>query len=216
MAIAGGSQAYGAIVSATDPANLLPSAFPTASTASVNWDVNGDGTADFQFQFRQPQGATGTFWQASIFELTPANLVLGYTSSITYAGRLEAGVPVASGGGNTFTHGFGSGSNKLVIASRYGTTNYGQFLPPNSTGFIGFKFAVGANTYNGWIEVKTGVNYGLSFIAAAYNDTPGGAIAAGQGPLAVPEPGTVASLAFGSAALAGAAWKRKKAAAQAA
>ncbi len=210
LAIAGGTQAYGAIVSVATPAAILPSAYPTTATAFSNWDVNGDGTADFQFAFRQPQGTTGVYWQADIYELATTNLVLGYTSSIVYTGRLEFGAPVAEGNGNTFTRGFGTTSNQLVIGSRYSGTPYGQFQPPNSTGYLGFKFAVGTNTYNGWIQVKTAQGYGLSFVDAAYNDTPNGAINAGQ--TAVPEPGTIASLAFGSAALAGATWRRKKAA----
>ena len=213
VAIAGGSQAYGAIVNVATPANILPTTFPPTATQSSNWDVNGDGVADFQFAFRQPQGATGVYWQADIYELSTSNLVLGYTASITYTGRLTAGTPVASGGGNTFTTGFGTNGNQLVISSKYSGTNYGQFQAPNSTGYLGFKFVVGANTYNGWIQVKTGQGYGLSFINAAYNNTPNGAINAGQ-TAAVPEPGTVAAVAFGSAALAGAAWRRKKAAKQ--
>jgi hypothetical protein len=206
LAIASGSSAYGAIVSANLPTNIFPASFPTGSTTTVSWDVNGDGINDFNFSFRQPESTTGVDWQANIYAFANS-AVLGYVGPyFPYAGRFTNGQAIAAGGGNTFQPGVAAGT-QIIIASIYAGTTYGQFQPPNSTGFIGFQFTVGANTFNGYIQLKTSRSFGIDFISAFYNDTPGGAITAGQ----VPEPGTLALLAFGAVGVAGAIAKRRKA-----
>ena len=206
LAIASGSSAYGAIVSANLPTDIFPASFPTGSTTTVSWDVNGDGINDFNFSFRQPESTTGIDWQANIYAFANS-AVLGYVGPyFPYAGRFTAGQPIAAGGGNTFQPGVAAGT-QIIIASIYAGTTYGQFQPPNSTGFIGFQFTVGANTFNGYIQLKTSRSFGIDFISAFYNNTPGGAITAGQ----VPEPGTLALLAFGAVGVAGAIAKRRKA-----
>ena len=134
--------------------------------------------------------------------------VLGYIGpSFPYAERLVNGNAVAPSGTNVFVAGVATPGKQVIISSIFGTTPYGQFQPPNSTGFIGFQFTVGANTFNGYIQLKVGRSFGIDFISAFYNNTPGGAITAGQ----VPEPGTLALLAFGAVGVVGAIAKRRKA-----
>jgi hypothetical protein len=207
LAIASGSSAYGAIVSASSlPTDIFPATFPTTSTTVVNWDVNGDSVIDFTFSFRQPQTA-GVDWQANMNALTNS-AVLGYVGpSFPYAERLINGQAVAPSGTNVFVAGLASPGKQVIISSIFASTPYGQFQPPNSTGFIGFQFTVGANTFNGYIQLKVGRSFGIDFISAFYNNTPGGAITAGQ----VPEPGTLALLAFGAVGVVGAIAKRRKA-----
>ena len=82
-------------------------------------------------------------------------------------------------------------------------------VAPGTFAFAGFRFNAADGTHFGW--VKLAVNAGLidfaNPIAAAYESTPGTAIAAG----AVPEPGTMSLLALGAAGVVGAVIKRRRA-----
>ena len=113
----------------------------------------------------------------------------------------------------TFSLQFGY-ENKRTAAS---------YFPVNTIGSLGFQFqGTDGALHDGWIELDN-VTYtsaanpgGLIFLAAAYNsvaDNAGGTIAAGlRGTNAVPEPGTLAALAAGAAALTGVGLKLRKAA----
>ena len=105
----------------------------------------------------------------------------------------------------------GANGSEAALGSRYNSTDYGQFLPPNSRGFLGLEFTVGANTFFGYIQVQVNRSPGagqpgFQFISAAYENTPGMAITAG----AVPEPGTLALLAFGAAGVVALQRRRKQ------
>jgi hypothetical protein len=205
LAIASGSTAYSDIVVVGTPADLLPSTFPTSTSIFTDWDINGDAIADFTFSFRQPEAAT-VDWQGNIFSYSAGNAVLAYLGPFfPYVTRLNNGDTVAPFGPNAFVPG-SAGGVQVIISSRYAGTDYGQFHPPNSTGFLGFQFTVGSDTFNGYIQFRIARDFGIDFISAAYNDTPGGAITAG----AIPEPGTVGLLALGAAGLAGVAIRRRK------
>lgn len=226
LAIAGGSQAYGTIVNVTIPANLTTTVGGTTTIA--NWDVNGDGTPDFQFQDRYPNadpngGAAGVVWQLRMNPATTAlastNNVIGYgaSSAFKYANALAFGANVTSTGA------FSAGAATLILGSQYtlgygSSKNYGGFasgpsgatgaVAPGTNAYAGFRFASGGNTFYGWIQLS--VNTGnLTFVNAAYNNTPGTAITAGA--TAVPEPGTMASLSLGAVAVLGAVAKRRRA-----
>ncbi len=213
LAIAGGSSAYGAVVIVSPPATLAPSSLPQATNITRTFDLNGDAITDFTFQFRQPQVATGFDWQATIVPAA-GNFVFGvYGLAIgqIYVQRYLAGEII----GNTpptHTGAVPAGpATTNVFASRFGGVDYGQFLPPNSRGFVGLQFTVGANTFYGYIELKTtrspaGGSPGIQFFSAAYDNTSLTPIAAG----AVPEPGTLAMLAFGAATVVLAKARRRR------
>ena len=203
LAMAGGSSAYGAVVNVSPPATLAPASLPQATNISRTFDLNGDGTTDFTFSFRQPQVGTGFDWQATIVPAA-GNFTFGMPGTAVgqiYVQRYLAGEII----GNTpptHTGAVQAGATTNVFASRFGTTNYGQFLPPNSRGFAGLQLTVGANTFYGYIELQTtrspaGGSPGIQFFSAAYDNTSLTPIAAGA--RAVPEPGTLAMLAFGAA-----------------
>lgn len=213
VAIAGGSQAYGAIVAVTPPANLTNTA-GSATTTTINWDVNGDGTADFQFSDRYPNIAAGSYgvvWQENMNPATSAlattNGVVGYQGSfVRYASALTAGTSIATA--SAF-----STSAQVVLGSRYsyggnGISNYGGFaaaVAPGTFRYAGFRFNATDGTHFGWIQLA--VNAGtITFVNAAYQSTPATAIIAG----AVPEPGSMAALALGAAAVVGAVSKRRR------
>jgi PEP-CTERM motif len=210
LAIAGGSSAYGAVVTVTPPATLAPASLPQTTNISRTFDLNSDGTTDFTFQFRQPQ-SSGFDWQATIvpatgdFTFGQYGLAIGEIYVQRYlAGELIGNTPP------THTGAVPAGPTTNVFASKYGANRDGQVLPPNSRGFVGLKLTAGANTFYGYIELQvtrsTGAGSpGIQFFSAAYDNTSLTPIAAG----AVPEPGTLAMLAFGGATVLAAGARRR-------
>ncbi len=216
VAIAGGSQAYGAIVNVPVPTNLsVPAGADNEST--VGWDVNGDGTKDFTFNIRYPN-LSGVLWQDNMDPVTvTGNTVLGYGTALGYrfGSAFSAGTsigPTAPTGTAFQTVG------QVIMGSLYDGTPYGGFsnpiapgngsVTPGTLSYAGFSFTVGANTYYGWLQMSANAG-AMNFVSAAYNDTPGASIAAGAS-AAVPEPGTLAGLAVGAVALGGTAWSRRR------
>ncbi|MBS0657030.1 MAG: PEP-CTERM sorting domain-containing protein [Verrucomicrobia bacterium] len=207
-ALAAGTNAYAAIQPLSLPANITPSALPTSGPLVVAWNVDGDAQAEFSFSFSQPQNAGALDWQATATGIAGANAsILGYfgTGGYIFGQRLALGNAVAASGGNSFLSGV-----SLTLASRFAGLDYGAFQGANSTGYLGFSFANGGNTFFGYLQFTTTRSGGIQFLSAAYNDVPGGAITAGAAP--IPEPGTLAALAFGLAGLGVVARRRRPAA----
>lgn len=208
-ALAAGTNAYATIQPLPLPANINPTSFPTSGPLVVAWNVDGDAQAEFSFSFSQPQNAGALDWQATATGIAGANAsILGYfgAGGYIFGQRLPLYAAVAASGGNSFLSGV-----SLTLASRFGGVDYGAFAGGNSTGYLGFSFANGGNTFFGYLQFTTSRSNGIQFIGAAYNDVPGGAILAGQ-PTPIPEPATLAALAFGMAGLGVAARRRARAA----
>jgi PEP-CTERM motif len=210
LAIAGGSSAYGGVVVVTPPPTLAPPTVPLPETqtsmgVSEFWDLNNDGINDFQFSFRQPETAGSLDWQANVFASTGVTFgALGVT--FFYVQRFNAGDTIGPSSNVIPT------AEQGILASRFAGTNYGNFVAPNSRGFMGFQFTTTAGTFFGYLELKAtkapaGGQPGIQFFSAAYDNTPLTPIVAGAG--AVPEPGTLAMLAFGAAGVLAAHQRRK-------
>ena len=224
VAIAGGSQAYGAIVNVTPPATLTNTPgggtqIPGATTGVIGtftyWDVNSDGTNDFLFTDRYPNTAAGSYgvvWQENMNPATSAlattNGVISYAGAfVRYGTALSQGFSIATGGAFSTT-------TAVTLGSRYsyganGVSYYGGFATGGKVGqnyFAGFRFASGGNTYYGYVQLAVSAGQ-ITFVNAAYNNTPNTAILAGA--RAVPEPGTMAALAVG-AMVTGVAIKRRR------
>ena len=211
IAIASGSQAYGATVPAALPTSYIPTS--GVSTQSIPWDVDGDGTQDFEFDFNQ--ASTNGNWVSGIYGIGGVGTAapVAYTGPyVTYANRLTAGATVGS------SSAFAQDAQYIVVlGSRYGTKFYGQFVNHTGgaaiTGWAGFEFTEADGLHYGAIELstsryRTAANPGgITFIAAEYNTTPGAAVTI---PGAVPEPATLGALAFGGAGLAAAALRRRR------
>ena len=221
VALAGGSQAYGAVVSVTPPANFVPTSGVTTGE-EIPWDVDGNGTVDFEITF--DQASTNGNWESGFYGVGGVGIAAaaGYAGtivpSITYATRLSAGATVSSASAFAQTPTGTKYFYPTVLGSKYGTKFYGQFT--NHTGgaairgFVGFGFtaADGSIPY-GDLQLSTS-RYrsatnpgGITFYSAAYDTTAGEAITI---PSAVPEPSSLAALAFGTAGAAGAALRRRR------
>ena len=216
VALAGGSQAYGAVVSVAVPANITSTnALGTPKTEF--YDVNGDGTPDFQLTCgvnttykAAYAGISGAYQAYNAFGFE--NKVVGYAGAYAnYASRLAAGTVVGS------SSAFVYGQYLTVLGSRFSGKNYGAL---RTQGFVGFEFEAADGLHFGYINLKATVSGStaanlsatLNFYSAAYESTPNTPITI---PGAVPEPTSLAALAFGGAGLAGAAaYRRKKAAKQ--
>lgn len=218
LVIAGGTNAYGDIITVGIPADFTVPA-GTATAGPVNWDVNNDGTIDFNFTYRFPNTATGSgvIWQANMNSAAVAtNGVISYAGPfIRYAFALGMGANIGPGG--PF---FTGPSTQVVLGSRYRSggvpSYYGGFaagpnangaVPPGTVAYVGFRFNAADGTHYGWIQLSVGPG-SIDFISAAYESTANTAIAAG----AIPEPGTLGLLALGAAGVLGAVVKRRRSA----
>ena len=218
LAIAAGTQAYATPVIVSTPADLTN--VPGGANTSSNWDVNNDGINDFTFLNRfqnTAPGAYGVVWQLSMSPFTGSAATNGLVSYsgpfVRYAFALGSGVSVDSSL-STF-----STQTQVVLGSRYsygtvGVFNYGGFaangpqgsVAPGTNAYAGFRFTAADGTHFGWIFLS--VNAGIiDFVSAGYETTPNTAILTGAG--VIPEPGTMAMLAMGAAAVLGASIKRR-------
>lgn len=218
-AIAGASQAYGAVVVVTPPANI-PGRAPAASDAGtrVNIDLNNDGRVDLSLLYRNLLFNDTNFTLTYIVAGTssvPGSTVGTAISGQSYAYSLAQGTTVGPSSPfyqktGYFTH----------LVTNYNGTDYGAGSLRGMAGvpeYIGFKFlTTGGQTDYGYIQVETDLYHsasdpgGLKFLKLAYENS-GAPIAVG----AVPEPGTLTSLAMGAVAFAGVALKRRRVAAKA-
>ncbi len=212
-AIATGSQAYGAVITVT-PSNSILSTNALGTPVTEFFDVNGDGISDLQLTVNVNTtyaaaygGVSGS--SAAYNAFGAINQVVGYAGAFgNYATRLAAGASVGP------TSAFVYGDHLTVLGSRFAGKNYGQF---RTRGFFGFEFIAADGEHFGYLNLLSTVagrnaatlSLGLTFYSAAYESTPNTPITI---PGAVPEPSSLAALAFGAAGLAGAvAYRRKKA-----
>lgn len=213
-AIAGGSQAYGAVVTVAPPANIT-STNAIGTPITEFFDLNSDGVSDLQLTVgvntsyqSAYAGVSGSYVAYNTFG--KVNQVIGYAGTFgNYATRLAAGATVGP------TSAFIYGNYLTILGSRFAGTNYGQF---RTRGFLGFEFAAADGEHFGYLNLLATVTGStaadlsskLTFFSAAYESTPNTPITI---PGAVPEPSSLAALAFAGVGLAGAvAYRRKKAA----
>lgn len=213
-ALAAGSEAYGAVVASTTlPANYTPTSTTSNPPYEPTWDVDGDGTNDFQFIFYQIAGNTKGNFLSGVYGYGGVGVAapVAYTAAFgVYVNRLAAGATI--GPSSTFNQTQTStGGYFSVFASRYNKTLYGQWKTVTD-GFLGFEFTEADGIHYGYVEIKTSRYVsstnpgGIYFSNAFYETSPNTAITIG----AVPEPGTLASLAFGAAVLGGAALGKRR------
>ena len=213
VALAGATQAYGNVVSATPPANITG----TGSTGegTVTWDVNNDGTADFVFGAGAANiGGSKYLAYTGVNSYTGAMVGYLLDGAYNYASNLTKGTTIGSASY------FVKGTYLTTIGVKYGSTVEGQFLS-GKAGYLGFEFTAADGTHYGYISLTSTVastakgatsSGSLTFGKAFYDTTPGEAITIGAA--AIPEPTSLAALAFGAAGAAGAAAYRRNRAAK--
>ncbi len=228
-AMAGASQAYGAVVNVTLPANVVGAAPTTSSTITAantrNIDLNGDGVRDISVRFRDFTATGGTVLQSFFYGGTstspgaPVGYYIAATHNQTYAFSLKTSYVI--GGDSSFYQTAGYLGH---IVTNYKGKNYGFTAYLGQAGVaetIGFRFTAGTDQIDyGYLQLETDPYVsatnpgGIRFISLAYENT-GAAITVPAIPAAVPEPGSLAALALGAASCVGLGLKRRRAAAKA-
>lgn len=203
LAMVSGNMATAGIVAST----TAPITCPT--TTAINWDVDSDGTADFQLAY------STTSSLAFLSERNGGRIVAPNSVGSDGFAKLASGFVVESlmAGFKFFTNAQGG----ITVTSDQGI---GGDLGPQGwsmgdTGFFGFKFTSGGNTYYGWGEIHI---QGLStspytITRAYYNSTPFAPITVGDTGSAVPEPSACALALLAAGGVAAYRGRRKQVAA---
>jgi hypothetical protein len=180
---------------------------PPVSAGSNFWDVDGDGTDDFELSH-----SSSSTRYAILTELGPARFVSPAARASDGFAKLNAGFNV--GGSMTAGYKFLSGGQVISITDN-GNIDIdvgAQGWAIGDTGYFGFKFSNTSGVQYGWGQISitgTPTGQGYTLTQAYYNDTVGGSIQVGDtggSPSSVPEidpasAGSVLSLVMGSLAL---------------
>lgn len=179
----------------------LGSLRPPAALASTAWDVDGSGTMDFSLLHFQANGIDRALFNCGL-GADLAKFTVGSTSSFQLQ-NLLTGVAV-----NSALSSWENGQSRMTFNGvNSQTVEYAA-----GAGQFGFRFSSNSDTFYGWGSLVidgTPAGQGFTITEAYYNNTPGGAIAVGAVPQAVPEPAGIALLALGAAGVA--AWRARRA-----
>ncbi|HOQ47173.1 MAG TPA: PEP-CTERM sorting domain-containing protein [Bryobacteraceae bacterium] len=164
------------------------------SNSSVPFDINGDGTDDYQLLLNAGLLGSSVQWEG----LGSNSVAVDLFFIFPYMMGLQEGDVV---GPDLW---YGSGDWTVRGTSILG--NSGQW--PNDLNdplFAGLRFVSGGQTYYGWVRIGASARYGLNAQAQAivydwaYESTPNTAITIGIPSAAeVPEPSSFALLALGA------------------
>ncbi len=222
VALAGTTQAYGAVVAGNAPPSTVLHSTAIHGLDHERWDIDGNGTPDLLL-------GANTFAAFPQYGITAANSfggfagynstrntvsqVVGYLKNagifgtVAYASNLPLGTTV--GPNSSFK--YVSGNYNFLEGRRYGV-NGGQF--GGALGITGFEFLENGALHYGYAEfnvVLTGstnadASCTITYLGSYYETVAGVPIVVG----AVPEPGSLAALAFGVAGAAGVAAYRRR------
>ena len=209
LALAGGAGAAITGVAAPQSADAVPiqsttlPLSPPAIAGSVSWDVDGDGTNDFQLYNSSTSDAMATELGASRF-VAPKNQTLdGFA-------KLASGFAVGSNLGTAYKFFVGRQIGIIITSeSAIGTDVTQGGWAMGDTGYFGFKFTNAGGVHYGWGTmhiIGSPRGSGFAFTEAYYNSDPNAPIAVGDRGTAVPEidpasAGSVMSLVIGSLAI---------------
>lgn len=211
-ALAGASQAYGTLIVRPTPANITghdPASTTSTTPQNRLIDVDGNGTNDLRISYRSFTTSGYHIQQSFAFSLSVGGGTNAYYdagSQQWYAYKLAQGDTVPSFGS------FGQSASYLTqVCTNVEGYEYAPYWYIGDRGFLGFSFTNAANQIRfGYIEFEldafgSAVNPtgGIRFFSLAYEDS-------GAPATIVPEPSTLAALAFGGVGLAAAAFRRRK------
>ncbi len=210
LALCSGNVVEGAIIASPN----APIGPPTAGYQWNNLDVDGDGTYDFRLW----NDASDT---AMLTEVNGGRFVATNGRSDDGFAKLSSGFVVGpTMAGHKFFAGAQS-SISVTASSSIGNDAGPEGWSMGDTGFFGFKFTSGPNTYYGWGEIVIDPagngtkGHGYQLTKLYYDDT-GAAIKVGDtvgaGPV-IPEPSTYALALLAAGGVAAYRSRRKVAAA---
>ena len=179
---------------------------PPSSNGTVGWDVDSDGTTDFDLtrfisRYTSSSGFMSYFNFVSIKDAPGGRLVAPQWLGVGGISKLPESANVGQTLDAAYKFHAGQQFNNSISTvgaigrgARYGTWRIGD------TGFFGFKFTSSGNTHYGWGEMTIhGNQQGFTINKAYYNDTPDASIRVGA-TSSIPEPsgmGTLCLLAAG-------------------
>jgi len=178
--------------------------------ANFNVDFNNDSQVDILVSYRAFSATTGT---ANVFPATGAtSAVVGFISAnFNYPSRLPAGASIGPSAAFIAVTPAApqGGRGDMAWGPGYSLSQWGAgAADPPSTGFLGVKFLIGANTHFGWVRVTTAPgSHQVTVHDAAFETAPDTGIIAGA--VGVPEPGGLGLLALGGAGLTAMRRRRK-------
>ena len=224
-ALAGATQAYGTIVEGVPPPSVVLHSTPIQTLDHERWDIDGNGTPDLLLGantfpgFPQYGITTNSFGGFAGYNSTSHTVsqVVGYIKyaglfgRVAYATSLSPGTTVGPNSAFAYVSG-----NYNFLGAQQNNVAGGQFA--NTTGIAGFKFLEDGQLHYGYAEfsvtvtgsTNTDASCTITYLDSYYETAANTPIVVG----AVPEPGSLAALAFGMAGTAGiVALRRRKQAA---
>ena len=182
---------------------------PPASSGSNFWDVDGDGTNDFELSHSSTSGSR----YACLTELGPARFVSPAAVPGDGFAKLNAGFNV--GGSLVAGYKFFSSPQagiSITSSGAIGGKAGSQGWAIGDIGYFGFKFSNTSGVQYGWGQISitgTPTGQGFTLTQAYYNTTPDASIQVGDtggSPSSVPEidpasAGSVLSLVMGALAM---------------
>ncbi len=199
MVAAGAASAQGGIIYVNDSFTVTA---PVSGQTTHLWDIDGNGTNDFQIIGQNSYGAFNVHI-ARIIGPPPNHFVVAANTGSHYTHTMKP-LPL---GFTIKATGMASGAKFQLGSQLINFTNQGVANAPLHMGeqFVGFEFLISGTTHYGWADITIGTKT-VTFDRWSYQSL------ANTGIVVVPEPADSAAglglLALGAAGVA--AYKRRK------
>ena len=167
---------------------------PPTTTGSTFWDVDGDGTIDFNLD-RAFNSIAGNIYSYAFFDdLNGGRLVVPAAASGDQIAKLPSSVSVGASLGTAYQfQASAQAANTITYNGGIGRDAEDGGFSFGETGFFGFQFTSGGDTFFGWGELTIGGPNGFTINEAYYNAHAGESIRVGA-TSSVPEPSGLAVL----------------------
>jgi hypothetical protein len=203
--IAAGAFAAGNAFAVPTPSPNAPSNVFAAdnSSASVNFDIDGNGTDDFQIYVQASDSCNFDSPGYAYFSPNDARFVVLEEDNY-YAAMISPGQRID--GSANFDN-----STAFLIGCNYEDSQNAAFTVGES-GFVGLEFQRNGNTHFGYLEVQLDAgSLNLNILSACFESEPGTPLAAGRCTISpIPVNGVVVPLSLALLALGGMALRRRK------